>query len=54
MTVVWVEHVMRAVTALADHVAVLNFGQLLTRGTPEAVMRDDRVVEAYLGEGVAN
>ena len=51
VTVVWVEHVMRAVTALADRVAVLNFGQLLTQGGVEEVMRDDRVVEAYLGTG---
>ena len=50
VTVVWVEHVMRAVTALADHVAVLNFGQLLTQGPPDQVMRDDAVVEAYLGQ----
>ena len=53
VTVVWVEHVMKAVTALADHVAVLNFGKLLTQGTPGEVMRDDTVVEAYLGEGAA-
>lgn len=50
VTVVWVEHVMRAVTALADHVAVLNFGRLLTQGAPDEVMRDPMVVEAYLGE----
>ena len=54
VTVVWVEHVMRAVTALADHVAVLNFGQLLAQGTPDEVMRDDAVVEAYLGTGAAD
>lgn len=53
VTIVWVEHVMRAVTALADHVAVLNFGQLLTQGTPDQVMRDDSVIEAYLGAGAA-
>ena len=51
VTIVWVEHVMRAVTALADHVAVLNFGQLLTQGSPQDVMRDEAVVEAYLGTG---
>jgi ABC-type branched-subunit amino acid transport system ATPase component len=51
VTIVWVEHVMRAVRALADHVAVLNFGQLLTQGSPEDVMRDEAVVEAYLGTG---
>ncbi len=54
VTVVWVEHVMRAVTALADHVAVLNFGQLLAQGTPDQVMRDDAVIEAYLGAGAAD
>ncbi len=49
VTVVWVEHVMRAVRALAEEVAVLNFGQLLITGPPEVVMRDAAVVEAYLG-----
>ena len=53
-TIVWVEHVMRAVTALADHVAVLNFGQLLAQGSPQDVMRQDAVVEAYLGQGATN
>lgn len=53
VTVVWVEHVMGAVTALADHVAVLNFGRLLAEGTPAEVMRDRGVVEAYLGERAA-
>lgn len=53
VTIVWVEHVMRAVTALADHVAVLNFGQLLTQGSPDEVMRDEAVVEAYLGTGAS-
>lgn len=54
VTIVWVEHVMRAVTALADHVAVLNFGQLLAQGAPQEVMRQDAVVEAYLGQGATN
>lgn len=51
ITVVWVEHVMKAINALADHVFVLNFGQKLTEGVPAEVMRDQRVVEAYLGRG---
>jgi ABC-type branched-subunit amino acid transport system ATPase component len=54
VTVVWVEHVMRAVTALADEVAVLNFGQLLAQGPPQQVMRDRGVIEAYLGQGAAD
>ncbi|HUG83679.1 MAG TPA: ABC transporter ATP-binding protein [Euzebya sp.] len=51
VTVVWVEHVMRAVRALADEVAVLNFGQLLAAGTPSEVMTEPTVIEAYLGQG---
>jgi ABC-type branched-subunit amino acid transport system ATPase component len=51
ITVMWVEHVMKAINALADHVFVLNFGQKLTEGAPQDVMRDQQVVEAYLGRG---
>jgi branched-chain amino acid transport system permease protein len=50
LTVIWVEHVMKAVMRLAERVVVLNFGTVLTEGRPETVMRDPRVVEAYLGE----
>lgn len=49
VTIIWVEHVMRAVMALAEEVAVLNFGRLLARGTPREVMNDEQVVSAYLG-----
>jgi branched-chain amino acid transport system ATP-binding protein len=37
---------------LAERVVVLNFGSVLTEGHPETVMRDPRVVEAYLGEEI--
>ena len=50
ITVIWVEHVMKAVMSLAERVVVLNFGKVLTQGLPQAVMRDRSVVEAYLGE----
>ncbi|GMQ98798.1 MAG: ABC transporter ATP-binding protein [Acidimicrobiia bacterium] len=49
VTVIWVEHVMKAVMDLAERVAVLNFGKLLADGEPEVVMREPAVVEAYLG-----
>lgn len=52
VTVVWVEHVMKAITALADRVFVLNFGQKLALGSTSDVMTDPDVVEAYLGRGV--
>ncbi|MGH8957122.1 MAG: ABC transporter ATP-binding protein [Acidimicrobiia bacterium] len=50
VTVIWVEHVMKAVMSLAERVVVLNFGKVLTEGPPKDVMRDQAVVEAYLGE----
>ncbi len=50
ITILWVEHVMRAVMELAERVIVLNFGRILTEGDPATVMRDPDVVEAYLGE----
>jgi ABC-type branched-subunit amino acid transport system ATPase component len=53
VTVIWVEHVMKAVMSLAERVVVLHFGRLLADGTPEVVMRDPEVVAAYLGTGVA-
>jgi branched-chain amino acid transport system permease protein len=48
-TILWVEHVMSAVIQLAERAIVLNFGTLLADGAPEVVMRDPRVVDAYLG-----
>ena len=48
-TIVFVEHVMRAVMALADRVAVLNHGQLIAIGSAHDVMRNAEVVSAYLG-----
>jgi branched-chain amino acid transport system permease protein len=48
-TIVFVEHVMRAVMALADRVAVLNYGKLIAEGNSDEVMRNSDVVTAYLG-----
>ncbi|HSH88742.1 MAG TPA: branched-chain amino acid ABC transporter ATP-binding protein/permease [Ramlibacter sp.] len=48
-TIVFVEHVMRAVISLADRVAVLNHGKLIAVGPAQEVMRDSEVVTAYLG-----
>jgi ABC-type branched-subunit amino acid transport system ATPase component len=49
MTIIWVEHVMKAVISLAERTVVLNFGNVLTEGLPKDVMRHPAVVEAYLG-----
>jgi branched-chain amino acid transport system permease protein len=48
-TIVFVEHVMHAVMALVDRIAVLDQGKLLAEGEPQAVMRNPAVVKAYLG-----
>jgi ABC-type branched-subunit amino acid transport system ATPase component len=53
VTVVWVEHVMQAVTQLAERALVLNFGRVLAEGPVDVVMRDEAVIEAYLGTGGA-
>ena len=50
MTIIWVEHVMKAVMNLAERTVVLNFGNVLTEGLPKDVMRHPAVIEAYLGE----
>ena len=49
-TIVFVEHVMRAVMALCDRVAVLNHGKLIAVGPAKQVMSDPQVVSAYLGK----
>jgi branched-chain amino acid transport system permease protein len=48
--ILWVEHVMSAVIQLAERVIVLDFGKVLAEGAPKVVMRDSRVVDAYLGQ----
>ena len=52
MTILWVEHVMKAVMSLAERTVVLNFGNILTEGLPRDVMRHPAVIEAYLGEEI--
>lgn len=48
-TIVFVEHVMRAVMALTDRIVVLNHGSLIAQGQASDVMQDQEVVSAYLG-----
>jgi branched-chain amino acid transport system ATP-binding protein len=53
VTIVMIEHIMQAVMSLAELCYVLVEGRILAQGTPQAIARDPRVVEAYLGRGAA-
>jgi branched-chain amino acid transport system ATP-binding protein len=50
LTILLIEHVMRAVMALSGRVVVLHHGQVIAAGTPDQVTRDPAVLECYLGE----
>jgi branched-chain amino acid transport system ATP-binding protein len=54
LTIVIVEHVMRAIMAVACHIVVLDHGQKIAEGTPKDVVANPEVVRAYLGSGYAS
>jgi branched-chain amino acid transport system ATP-binding protein len=51
LTIVIVEHVMRAIMAVARHIVVLDHGQKIAEGTPKDIVANPEVIRAYLGSG---
>jgi branched-chain amino acid transport system ATP-binding protein len=50
ITVIMIEHVMKAMMNISDRIVVLDYGQQIAEGSPEAITNDPKVVEAYLGD----
>jgi len=50
ITIVIIEHSMQAMVQLVDRFIVLDYGALLAEGSPDEIVRDERVIEAYLGK----
>jgi len=51
VTIILIEHDMRMVMELSDHITVMNFGKKLAEGTPEEIKSNPEVIQAYLGSG---
>jgi branched-chain amino acid transport system ATP-binding protein len=53
LTILLIEHQMRVVMGICEYLTVMDFGEVIARGTPREIQNNETVIEAYLGKGAA-